>query len=72
MKEGVRIAVGQYGLTTYISLPGPHDEVEASAAALRKFCTAGRVDKIALANAIAEILRDKLRNKQAHWHAHHR
>ncbi len=29
VKDGVRIAVGQYGLTTYVSLPGPHDEVEA-------------------------------------------
>ena len=36
MKEGVRIAVGQYGLTTYVSLPGPHDEVEASAASAAK------------------------------------
>jgi molybdenum cofactor synthesis domain-containing protein len=71
LKEGVRIGVGQYGLTTFVSLPGPHDEVEASAAALRKFCTAGRVDKLALANAIVEILREKLRHKEAHWHAHH-
>ncbi len=71
LKDGVRIGVGQYGLTTYVSLPGPHDEVEASAAALRQFCTAGRVDKLALANAVAEILREKLRGKQAHWHAHH-
>jgi len=68
LKEGVRIAVGQYGLTTYVSLPGPHDEVEASAMALRKFCTAGRVDKLALANAIVEILREELRKKQAHFH----
>lgn len=71
LKDGVRIGVGQCGLTTFVSLPGPHDEVEASAAALRKFCTAGRVDKPALAVAIAEILREKLRGKQAHWHAHH-
>ncbi len=71
LKDGVRIAVGQYGLTTYISLPGPHDEVEASARALRSFCTTGRVDKLALANAVVEILREKLRGKQAHWHPHH-
>jgi molybdenum cofactor synthesis domain-containing protein len=70
-KEGVRIAVGQYGLTTYVSLPGPHDEVEASATALRKFCIGGHVDKVALANEVVEILREKLRGKQAHWHAHH-
>ena len=71
LKEGVRIGVGQYGLTTYVSLPGPHDEVEASAVALRRFCTASRVDKLALANAVVEILREKLLGKQVHWHAHH-
>ena len=75
VKDGVRIAVGQCGLTTYISLPGPHDEVEACTAALEKFCTAGRVDKRALADAIAEILREKLRHtaagyEHAHRHAH--
>jgi molybdenum cofactor synthesis domain-containing protein len=70
VKEGVRIAVGQYGLTTFISLPGPHDEVEASAAVLARFCSGGRVDKIALANAIAEVLREKLRSKHAQWHTH--
>jgi molybdenum cofactor synthesis domain-containing protein len=66
VKDGVRIGVGQYGLTTLISLPGPHDEVVAAAAALQQRCTAGRVDKIALANDIAQILREKLRHKR--WH----
>jgi molybdenum cofactor synthesis domain-containing protein len=70
LKEGVRIGVGQYGLTTYVCLPGPHDEVEASAIALRTCCNAGQVDKLALANGVVEILREKLRNKQAHWPAH--
>jgi len=70
LKEGVRIGVGQCGLTTYLSLPGPHDEVEASAVALRRFCTAGRVDKHGLAEGVVEILREKLRSKQAHWHEH--
>jgi molybdenum cofactor synthesis domain-containing protein len=71
LKEGVRIAAGQCGLTTYVSLPGPHDEVQASAGVLEKFCTGGRIDKVALANAIAEALREKLRSKHIHWHAQH-
>jgi len=66
VKEGVRIAVGQSGLTTYISLPGPHDEVVAAGAALRQYCNTGKIEKELLANEIAQILRDKLRQKQ--WH----
>lgn len=67
-KEGVRIGVAQYGLTTFISLPGPHEEVVAVAAALRSHCTLGRIAKQALATDIAEILREKLRNKYIHHH----
>lgn len=66
VKDGVRIGVGGYGLTTIISLPGPHDEVAAAAAALRRHCAAGPVDRPALATDIAAILREKLRHKQ--WH----
>lgn len=66
VKDGVRIGVGGYGLTTFVSLPGPHDEVAAAAAALSRHCTAGSVDRKALATDIAEILREKLRHKQ--WH----
>ena len=66
VKDGVRIGVGQYGLTTLISLPGPHDEVVAAAAALQQRCTGARVDKVALANDIAQILREKLRHKRHH------
>src|SRR5208283_219481 len=32
VKDGVRISVGQYGLTTFVTLPGPHDEVVAAGA----------------------------------------
>lgn len=32
VKDGVRIGVAQMGLTTYVSLPGPHDEVIAATA----------------------------------------
>lgn len=70
VKAGIRTGVGQVGLTTYICLPGPHDEVVAAAAVLKQYCTpAKRIDKIRLANDIAEILRDKLRGK--HWHNNH-
>ena len=68
VKEGVRIAVGQRGLTTYVSLPGPHDEVVAAGAALQKHCVTQPIEKTALANEVAQILRDKLRHKQ--WHHH--
>ncbi len=67
VKEGVRIAVGQSGLTTFISLPGPHDEVVAAGAALQNRCQAHEpIAKEALAGEVAQILRDKLRHK--HWH----
>lgn len=71
VKDGVRIAVGQSGLTTFISLPGPHDEVAAAGVALKKYCTASRIEKVTLANEIAGILRDKLRQKSFHHHHHH-
>lgn len=66
VKDGVRIAVGGYGLTTLVSLPGPNDEVVAASAALKRHCTAGSVDRQALAADIAAILREKLRHKN--WH----
>jgi molybdenum cofactor synthesis domain-containing protein len=66
VKAGVRIGVGQCGLTTIINLPGPHDEVVAAGEALRRHCRTGRIDKTALAADVAEILRGKLRHK--HWH----
>jgi len=68
VKEGVRIGVGQYGLTTYVNLPGPHDEVVAAAEALQRHCDTGHIDKGALAGDIAQILREKLQHK--HWHPH--
>ena len=66
VKEGVRIGVGQCGLTTIVNLPGPHDEVMAAGEILRRHCRTGRIDKAALAAETAAVLRDKLRNK--HWH----
>ncbi len=66
VKEGVRIGVGQCGLTTIVNLPGPHDEVVAAGDVLRRHCRTGRIDKAALAAETAAVLRDKLRHK--HWH----
>jgi Predicted nucleotide-utilizing enzyme related to molybdopterin-biosynthesis enzyme MoeA len=71
VKEGVRIGVGQCGLATLISLPGPHDEVVAAGQVLTSHCRARRIDKAALAADIAAILRDKLRDKLGHKHWHH-
>jgi len=68
VKEGVRIGVGQLGWTTFVSLPGPHDEVMASGPAIAKHCNTGPIDKVALAKDIAEILREKLRGKSGSWH----
>jgi molybdenum cofactor synthesis domain-containing protein len=66
VKEGVRIGVGQCGLTTIVNLPGPHDEVVAAGDVLRRHCRTGRIDKASLAYETAAVLRDKLRHK--HWH----
>ncbi|EAX48462.1 molybdopterin binding domain [Thermosinus carboxydivorans Nor1] len=68
VKAGVRIGVGQCGIATIINLPGPHDEVVASSAVLRRYCRTGRIDKVALAEEIAQILRQKLSGK--HWQHH--
>lgn len=66
VKDGVRIGVAQMGLTTYISLPGPHDEVIAAAEAIRSHCRCDSIDKSSLANDIAAILRRKLTWKEHH------
>ena len=64
VKDGVRIGVAQMGLTTYVSLPGPHDEVIAVAEAIRTHCQCESIDKTVLANDIAAILRGKLTWKE--------
>ncbi|MDT8903369.1 molybdopterin-binding protein [Anaeroselena agilis] len=66
VKDGVRIGVGGCGPTTFVSLPGPNDEVVVAGAALRRHCMAGPVDRQSLAADIAAILREKLRHKK--WH----
>jgi len=69
VKDGVRIGVGKVGLTTIINLPGPHDEVVAAAEVLKRYCHCGPLDTVNLANEIAHILREKL--KQKTWRNHH-
>lgn len=66
VKEGVRIGVGQCGLTTIVNLPGPHDEVMAAGEILRRHCRTGHINKAGLAAETAAVLRNKLRQK--HWH----
>jgi molybdenum cofactor synthesis domain-containing protein len=78
-KEGVRIAVGQVGLTTMIALPGPHDEVQTAMPIICQHLEQSAVDKHQLAHDIASALRSVLAEKMKHWdhsnghhnHKHH-
>ncbi len=62
VKDGVKIAVGEYNGTLIISLPGPNDEVKASLESIVHGLKAG-VEKNDLAESIAENLRSILRGK---------
>lgn len=66
-KEGVRIAVGQLGLTTMITLPGPHDEVQTALPVICRHLEQGGIDKHALVEEIAAGLRTTLATKTQHW-----
>lgn len=70
-KEGVRIAVGQVGPTTLITLPGPHDEVQTALPVICRHLEQGAADKYTLANQVAAALRAKLAAKTQHWSHHH-
>jgi len=71
VKDGVRVAVGEVGLSTLITLPGPHDEVEMTAPVLIKMIEAGH-SKQDISAALAGILADKWRNSNMHhMHMHH-
>ncbi len=67
-KEGVRIAVGKVGETLIIALPGPNDEVRLALEVITAQLKEHR-DKGRLADAIAGVLRDKLKSK--YFHKHH-
>ncbi len=62
VKDGVRIAVGEYNGALIVALPGPNDEVRASLEPLARGLKAG-ADKAVLAEAIAERLRSVLRER---------
>jgi len=62
VKDGVRIAVGEYNGTLIVSLPGPNDEVRASLEPIVQGLKAG-LEKDDLAESIAENLRSILRGK---------
>ena len=68
VKDGVRIAVGQLGLSTLVSLPGPHDEVEMTTPLLIELLAAGK-SKDEIANALAAVLGEKWRTGRAHPHS---
>lgn len=61
-KDGIRIAVGQMGLTTYIALPGPNDEVALCIDTVVRGVSEGWSKEI-LAEEIAVILRNRLKEK---------
>jgi molybdenum cofactor synthesis domain-containing protein len=67
VKDGIRIAVGQYNGTLIVALPGPNDEVNASLGVLIDGLKATHEKQI-LAENIAINLREILRNKMSsHW-----
>ena len=68
VKDGVRIGVGRVGLSTLVTLPGPHDEVEMTAPVLVRLLAQGS-GKEEIARALAGILAEKW-HKQGWHHAH--
>ena len=62
VKDGIKIAVGQYNDTLIVALPGPNDEVKASLNVLVKGLGA-KQSKHLLAENLAANLREILRKK---------
>lgn len=68
-EEGIRAGVAYSAwFDDFCHLPRPHEEVIDVATAPKTHCTLGRIVKQALANDIASILREKLRNNYCHHH----
>jgi molybdenum cofactor synthesis domain-containing protein len=72
VKDGVKIAVGEYNGTRIIALPGPNDEVKSSLEPILNGLKTGAA-KMDLAEMIAANLRGILRRKMkhkngGHWH----
>lgn len=71
VKDGIRIAVGEYQGCILAALPGPHDEVRLSGPILLRGVKQ-RLDKNAIAEELAAVLRGKFTEsmKAHHHHAH--
>lgn len=69
-KPGIRIGVGQYGVSTLVALPGPNDEVKLCIDTLIEGMHAGWSKEL-LAARLAEILRKRLREKIGIHCPHH-
>jgi molybdenum cofactor synthesis domain-containing protein len=67
VKDGIRIAVAEYGGTLIVSLPGPNDEVKASLDILVEGLSQ-KWGKTVLADRLAGNLRGILRGKMSHHH----
>lgn len=65
VKDGIRIAVGQYEHVRFVTLPGPNDEVSACLPVLIDGMLQG-VSKNELADRIADTLRNRLKDKMHH------
>jgi molybdenum cofactor synthesis domain-containing protein len=70
VKDGVRIGVGRAGLSTIVNLPGPHEEVRAAFPVLRSFVR-GEIDAADMAVQLAEVLKERWREKFALHHRRH-
>ncbi len=67
-KDGVRLGVGQVGVTTIVCLPGPHDEVRLLWPVLQSWL-GGQGGKAELAQGLAAALREKfLAHSPLHAH----
>lgn len=72
VKDGVRIAVGEFRGARIVSLPGPNDEVTVALQVLREgLATGWPSDRLAadLAEALRQILRDRMTGRHSH-HLH--
>jgi molybdenum cofactor synthesis domain-containing protein len=67
VKDGVRIAVGQFDEGLIVGLPGPHEEVQVGLEVLLENARKG-ITKSELAEALAARLRVQLREKMARHH----
>lgn len=70
VKDGVRIGVGQVGLSRIVTLPGPNDEVRLAAPVLLE-CLNNNSDKATTSRKLSEVLAKKLMAKKHMHHKHH-